>query len=179
MFEPCVKPARQGSIQQHHGLGRCHAGFSAADDQNVDAERADRFQVETGRGSIGQAGTVQMHPVAFGLHRPRQGGDRTSRIERSVLCSVGQREARHCLSMGIVGSGQGGHKFGRIDAAGRARQSDQSQPVAKEARCAGFIGDHMGVLMGQDGLEGSAERRQGYGVGRRARSHEPDLGVGI
>jgi hypothetical protein len=37
----------------------------------------------------------------------------------------------------------------------------------------------MGVLMGQDSLERATEHGQRYGIGRRARGHEPHLGIGI
>ncbi len=51
--------------------------------------------------------------------------------------------------------------------------------MAEEAGGAGLVGADMGVLVGDDGFERTAERRQGDRVGGRPRGGEAHVGVGV
>ena len=46
LLQARVEAVRQGGVEQHHGFGERHAGLGPAHDQDVDAERFQRLEVE-------------------------------------------------------------------------------------------------------------------------------------
>ena len=57
--------------------------------------------------------------------------------------------------------------------------TDQADAVAEKARSPGLVGADVGRMVGQHGLKGLGQHRQGDGVGRRAAEDETDVSVGV